>query len=771
MLLGGEGYEISRSVRLRSSASAYFNRMLTTPTDNKKWTFSVWGKRGNLGSLNSIFGTQDDATASGNWASIRFNAANQLEVFQIQSGAYGFQLVTTRVFRDPSAFYNISVLYDSTDATASNRIKVYVNGEQVTAFATASYPILNALTYINQARLHYIGAYSSAPSSIFYTFDGYLTEVNFIDGQALTPSSFGETDSITGVWKAKKYAGTYGTNGFFLNFSDNSNNTAATIGKDSSGNGNNWTPNNISVTAGATYDSMLDVPTMWADGGNGRGNYAVLSPTVAPSGRTTLSAANLQTLGTSSSESGVEYGTIQASSGKWYWECTVLALSTSATYPAFGVGRTLINNSNGDAPAFESGGAAIFTGGAVYKESSLVTTVSSYTTNDVIGIALDVDNLTCAFYKNGTLLTTVTSLTAGTYFATIGSYYNSSAAINFGQRPFAYTPPTGFKALNTQNLPDATIKKGNAYFDASLFAPTSGVSGSVTGVNFQPDFVWSKNRGAAESHTLIDAVRGGGNLLQSNTTNAEQSGSFITSFNSNGFSYGTGIFVTGNYVGWQWKESASAGFDIVTYTGTGSARTISHSLGVAPKMIIIKDRTSGSNFWVVGHTSITWNSYLRLNDTTSIETSIVAWNNTAPTSSVFSLGTSNVLNASSNNYIAYLFAEVAGFSKFGSYTGNGSTDGPFVYLGFRPRFVMVKLTSSAGGNWVIMDSARPTYNKGNSDLLYPNLSNAEASSGSGVEMLSNGFKLNGTYGDVNASGLTYIYAAFAENPFKNSLAR
>jgi hypothetical protein len=772
LLLGGEGYQISRSVRLRSSASGYFNRTLTTPTDNKKWTFSVWGKRGNLGSLNSIFGTQDDNTASGNWTSIRFNTSNQLEVFQIASGAYSFQIVTTRVFRDPSAFYNISVLYDSANATASERVKVYVNGEQVTAFATASYPALNTQTYLNQARIHYIGAYSAAPSSIFYTFDGYLTEINFIDGQALTPSSFGETDVITGVWKPKKYAGTYGTNGFFLNFADNSAATAAAIGKDNSGNGNNWTPNNISVTAGATYDSMLDVPTLYADGGNGRGNYCTLNPLGYKPSATTITQANLRVTTNTSSAFGA-VGSIAVDSGKWYWEATfaggqymVVGIS-SATTPIttdtfVGGTATSYGYYNGNGQKYNNGTGASY--GA------------TYTTNDVIGVALDLDAGTLTFYKNGTTQGTAFTSLSGLFTPAFSDVDTPSGAcdiaVNFGQRPFAYTPPTGFKALNTQNLPEPTIKKGNAYFDVTTYTGT-GSARSVTGLGFQPDLVWVKGRSVAYSHLLTDSVRGVSKRLVSDSNAAEVTDTdTLTAFNSDGFSWGTGIGGNQNaatYAAWQWKESASAGFDIVTYTGTGANRTVSHSLGVAPSMIIFKRRNSTSN-WPVYHVSNGNTAGVYLNGTNAKNTSVDFWNNTSPTSTVFTLGAANEVNVNTSTNVAYCFSEVAGFSKFGSYTGNGSTDGPFVFCGFRPRFVMVKRTDAAE-NWEIIDTARNAFNA--ADLpLYPNLSNAEAATSPAREdVLSNGFKLRTSNGGVNASGGTYIFAAFAEHPFKNSLAR
>jgi hypothetical protein len=266
------GYRIQRSVRLRSSASAYLNRTLTTPTSGSIWTYSLWVKRGALNSNQQLLSA---GASVSDQIYFQGGGTDKLIVY------LGASQTTTQVFRDPSAWYHFVFAVDTTQATASNRLKIYLNGSQITTFDATGYPTQNSTTKINSAVAHYIGRYAASASDYV---DGYLTEINFIDGQALTPSSFGETNTLTGVWRPKKYNGTYGTNGFYLNFSDNSAATAAAIGKDSSGNGNNWTPNNISVTDGVTYDSMLDSPTQFGDGGNGRGNYCTGNPLITYNG-------------------------------------------------------------------------------------------------------------------------------------------------------------------------------------------------------------------------------------------------------------------------------------------------------------------------------------------------------------------------------------------------------------------------------------------------------------------------------------------------------
>jgi hypothetical protein len=354
-----------------------------------------------------------------------------------------------------------------------------------------------------------------------------------------------------------------------------------------------------------------------------------------------------------------------------------------------------------------------------------------------------------------------------------------AAAFNFGQRPFSYTPPTGFKALNTLNLPTPTILKGNQYFDATLWTGDNTARNITNSGAMQPDLVWVKSRSTAgTSHVLIDAVRGANLALQSDLTNAEATfASSVTGFNTDGFALGTSNQVNlspRTYVGWQWKEGATQGFDIVTWTGNGSAQAINHSLGVAPAMIIYKYRSAVSN-WAVGHKLLNggvspWNYWLQLEATVAQAASSGAFNNTSPTSTQFTVG---FFNQNATNMVAYLFAEVAGFSKFGSYTGNGSADGPFVFLGFRARFILLK-SSSVTGSWLIYDTSRNTFNVTNLGL-YPNTAAAQATETLNIiDVNANGFKVRGAGGSdpaINTNNQTVIYAAFAENPFKNALAR
>jgi hypothetical protein len=329
-----------------------------------------------------------------------------------------------------------------------------------------------------------------------------------------------------------------------------------------------------------------------------------------------------------------------------------------------------------------------------------------------------------------------------------------------------------------------TIDDPGLYFNTKLYTGT-GSSLANTGVGFQPDLVWIKGRSGATEHVLTDSVRGVTKELSSNDTGAEETvAQGLTAFGSDGFTVGTdGSYNTSSatYASWNFKAGGTAssntdgsitssvsanttsGFSIVSYTGAGGASTVGHGLGVAPKMIIVKNRSSAQH-WQVYHISTGNTKSSQLSGTGASDTASTYWNDTSPTSTVFSVGTGTPTNGSGNSIIAYCFAEKQGYSKFGSYTGNGNADGTFVYTGFKPAFIIVKSATEAR-NWRLWDNKRSTYNL-TDKILYPDLSNAEATGDSEIDMLSNGFKLRKT--SDNTSGETYIYMAFAENPFVTS---
>ena len=781
------GYNLTRSLRFRSSASAYVTRTPASSGNRQTWTWSYWIKRGILSTGQIFLGTAD---ASGNNGTYFYWLSGDTLRIEDYSTSFVWRLDTTQVFRDPSSWYHIVLAVDTTQATAANRVKLYVNGSQVTAFSSATYPSLNYNCYMNSnanpMSIGRMGAYNSAYG------DMYMAETYFIDGQALTPSSFGSTNALTGVWQPARYTGSYGTNGFYLPFTDNSALTTSSnvgLGKDFSGNANYFVTNNISITAGVTYDSMTDVPTLTSATA---ANYCVGNP-LSLGSNAALTNGNLS--GTLTGSGGWSATICGLTSGKWYYEATVTANSGNSMWVGF-ISDAYTKNDNNWSYGTQ---IALYANDA--RNGNNGGYGASWTTNDVIGVALDLSTSSgsITFYKNGTsqgvMFSSLTSSAAWRPLVS-GGGTGTTIAMNFGQRPFTYTAPTGYVALNTYNLPTSTIVKGNTVMDATLYTGTLLSNAVTNAASFKPDLVWLKSRSAATDNKLTDSVRGVTKAWVSNSATAETTDTQgLTAFGSAGFTVGTDTNynnLAATYVGWQWQAgqgssssntngtitstvsvNASAGFSVVSFTGNGtSGATVGHSLGVAPSFIIIKRRATPPSVpdSIVYHSSLGNTGALVLDQTVGTQTGSAFWNNTSPTSSVISLGNDANTNNSGNTFIAYAWTPIAGFSAFGSYTGNGSTDGPFVYTGFRPRWIMAKQSSAAGQSWNIFDTARNTYNVTNT-TLYADQSSAEDSVSNAYDILSNGFKLRTSASQGNTNGATYIYAAFAENPFKNSLAR
>ena len=779
----GGDYTIARSLRFRSSASAYLNRTFTTPTDNKKWTWSAWVKLGTLSTGRILFCADIDAN---NRAQLQMGSGNNLAFDQLNAGNFDGVTSTVAVYRDPSAWYHVVFVFDSANATASLRNRYYINGIEQAYNDSVTIP-QNTASKINSAVSHKIGRNTVTG----FQFDGYMAEQHFIDGQALDPSSFGANNASTGVWQPKKYAGTYGTNGFYLPFSDNASTT--TLGSDSSGNGNNWTTNNISLTAGSTYDSMTDVPTLTSATAS---NFAVMNP-LDKSSNVAISNANLTTAWGSSSIANIRGTFALPTTGKYYWE----ALFSGTSQGSVGVAAD-----NMPLGSVASGTYISYAeSGLKYVNGSSSAYGSTYGSGDLIGIAYDADASQITFYKNNTSQGAI-SLTANTTYFPLAVHYNTTINHNFGQRPFAYTPPTGFVALNTFNLPTPTIgatasTQANKNFDATLF--TSAGTSDVNVVNaggFAPDLVWYKDRSTGSTwHTLVDRVRGNNLTLSSNQTDQEYNildngytGRKLV-LNSNGFTLNDAYNAQSPdaIVGWQWKANGagstntagsitstvsantSAGFSVVTFTSPASGTcSVGHGLGVKPSMVIVKCRSVGNSGWFVWHQALGDNNtdYLMLHSTAAEQSYSTMWGTVGRTSTLLGFTQGGTLEANAT-HVAYAFSEVAGYSKFGSYTGNGSSDGPMVVTGFRPKYVMIK-SSTNSTYWYVYDSVRNTFNL-TTQILYPNLSNAEATGVNSVlDFVSNGFKIRDSgAGELNISGATFIYAAFAETPFKYSLAR
>ena len=751
------GYQIEQSLRFNSADSAYLNRTPSSAGNRKTWTWSGWVKRTTttISVLSSCYSASND---NGN---IDFGFRGDDQSFFVVGWTTTWRR-TTQVFRDPSAWYHIVLVVDTTQATAANRLKVYVNGTEVTSFSTSNNPSQNADLGYNQASTTRIGSSSNAVGNLF---NGYLAEVNFIDGSALDPTDFGELDD-NGVWRPIEYAGSYTGNSFYLKF-------ASGDGTDSSGLSNTWTANNF-TTSGTGTDVMDDTPTT---------NWCTLNPLDRLSTAASLANGNLDV--TTSAGSGVK-GTCAMLDGKYYFETTV-----GSTGSNIWVGiRNTINTQH-----------------YLYAQSGLksdISTSSSYgastTTGDVIGVAFDSSAGSLVFYKNGTsqgtAFTGISSNDTWVPFFFTNPSVSTAWVFNFGQRAFAYTPPTGFKALNTSNLPAPEIADGSDYFNTVLWSG-DGVSGrAITGVGFQPDFLWIKRRNASVSHYLQNSIAGATYYMFSDDQIYERNlDDSVDSFDTDGFTLGNDSGTNGSggtYVGWNWlaggsvsadnntdgsitstvSANPSAGFSIVTWNGSTANDTVGHGLGVEPSLIIFKRRNATTS-WPVYHSTISPSNVVYLNETAAQASSGNSFGSTptAPTSSVFSVGDKGDTNY--GDMLAYCFAEVEGYSKFGSYTGNGNPDGPFVFCGFKPRWIMLKKTNTSTiyTSWSIYDTARDSYNVSDAPL-YANVADQEGTnsqgtveSGHNVDILSNGFKLRDSNQIRNTSGDTYIFAAFAENPF------
>jgi hypothetical protein len=822
----------TQSLRFDRGSNTYLTRTPSSASNRKTFTFSCWIKRANFASsVQTLIIARPTSTPN---TSIQILDTNNI---RIQDTGISMDLRSSRVFRDVSSWYHIVVAVDTTQSTSSNRAKLYINGSQETSFSTETYPTQNGDTLLNNTNQHEIGdmLYSGTTN-----FDGYMSEINFVDGLALDPTYFGETKN--GVWIAKKYTGSYGTNGYRLEFKNTSVGTgsSSTIGADTSGNDNHWTSSGI-----AAHDcNFPDSP---------ENNFCTLNSVGRRYGQSytaTFSEGNLKAV--QGGNATHIWGTMAinqiASQGGVYFEVRLDSTDGNRSYGGL-IGDNGVNNkssnSNGatyhypikaliDLMSNVRGHFGTDTDGT---STDLTSGNTGFSDGDIAGFAILSDGKFFC-HRNGTYIKNASGntgnpstganpvatidLTEGDWVPYVG--YNSSYSVNFGQDStfagqessggnqdangigdFKYAVPTNCLALCTSNMAEPTIGPNSAtqaddHFNTVIFSGTGSSPLSVTGVGFQPDWLWMKRRDNATNgnNILYDSTRGGTNALRSNTNGAEsQFGDMVITFASDGFSFtGTdGLNASSDYsnVAWNWKANGgttssnsdgtttstvqantTAGFSIITYTGNATAgATIGHGLGKAPKWVITKAR-SGSYSWLVGHDEIAsdaWTDALLLDTDGATSDSNLFWNDTVPNSTVVTLGGAyNPVNGNNVTYVMYAFAEIEGYSKFGSYTGNGSSDGTFVYTGFRPAWVLLKVTNQSSQRWELFDSVRSPNNPSD-DRLSPNLSDAEYTGYQTPDFLSNGFKLTSTQGYTNDSGNNYIYIAFAEAPFKYANAR
>ena len=715
---------ITNSLIFNDADNAYLSRT-NDAGDRDTFTISVWVKRCALGSVQYILDTYDGSST--NDGMIRFNTDNTMS---IRLGSPSSLLyITNRTFEDTSKFYHIMLSVNTGESTAADRAKLYVDGDRITSFSTQTTSGSVNTQFNYSSATFRIGSTTSGS----YDFDGYLAEFNQVDGTALTPDTFGLTDTSTGRWIPKALTGiTYGTNGFRLQFGSSS-----ALGDDTSGN-----ENDFSVTNLVAGDQTTDSPTQ---------NHATWNP--HPNTGGTLSEGNLK-LVTASSGYSVKLATLKPKSGKYYAEFTIGAENGGLL---IGVQELATAPSSSSTTFPQGDGSFAWRGsnGYVFNGGSSSVAGSTYTTGDVLALALDLDNQVLKFYKNNSLDNTI-GLTGKDVGIAVGDFGNAqygTVTANFGQKSFTYTPPTGFVALQQDNLPETA----------------KGITG----------FTWIKDRDNSMNHNSYDSSNGEFNRLVPNATSAilnTQGG--VSKFLKGGIAVGDTANVNNSgasMVAWNWvanggttasnsngsitstvQANTTAGFSIVQWTGDGGQSTVGHGLSNTPKIVIQKDLDSTSDWWF--YTTAIDGSYDYLKLDSSVAKS--DFSATAPTSTVF---TSHGWGTTS--MIGYCFHEISGYSKFSSYTGNGNADGPFVYTGFRPAWIMIK-NAGATASWFMLDAARNTFNPVENWLVADDPQAEVVTSGDRkIDFLSNGFKIRATTTDFNGSSANMLYMAFAEHPF------
>ena len=825
----------TQSLRFEDGDSPYLEFDPASSTAGT-WTMSFWVKRANLGASYAIF-SSGIVDARGH---LLFNSDDQLQLQPFNSSGQAGYTKTDMKFRDVSAWYHIVISANGiTTSNIATNLIIYVNG----VVATRSFNQGSSASggdRLGDTQAKRIGEF--APDSGSH-FDGYLCDFNFVDGTVKDQNDFGEFKN--GVWIAKEPdVSDYGAGGWRLQFNQTGTGTASasTIGADTSGQTNHWTSSGIV----ASDCNMPDSP---------ENNFCTWNPlTIGSQG--TLSEGNLKNASFYTSDLSGNASTFFPESGKWYWE---LRVDVGGTYPYIGItsqektNATVAGGTNYSI-AWRVNGTGATLGsslGTITKEN-----IPSFADDDIISFALDVDARKIWVAKNNTYADSGdpangtgqnASWTLDVGISPFISGYQSQGVgtiANFGQDDtyagaissagntdgngkgvFKYAQPSGYLALCTSNLTEPTISpnadtQADDYFNAVLYTG-NGSTQSITGVGFQPDWVWIKGRSFGSNNRVTDSSRGASKGLKINGTDAEDTSStyYATAFGSDGFSLNSGAGdVNQNnetFVAWNWlanggttssntdgsitstvQANTTAGFSIVTYTGSTS-ESVGHGLGVAPKMIMVKDRDATSS-WAVYHQSVqnaTSNGFLELNSTSATQTGSNprflsgTAGTSQPTSTVFYVNnySGSSTNNTGNDYVAYCFAEVEGYSRFGNYIPNGNNDGTFVFTGFEISFLMIKRAVGGTGvysSWAMYDNKRKTINSDvgtDSNPLFANKSSQEGIRGNGslsisgtrtaIDFLSNGFKLRDVANEIGVSGNTYIYMAFAKNPFKYSTAQ
>jgi len=819
-------YQIANSCRFDGTASYLDITWGAAASDDNKKTISVWLKR----SLVDSSTKQKIITAVGNTGTYLFNRDVTDSIGYYADGGATYGITTTRKFRDPSAWFHFVGIWDAGESNDYDRVKIYINGE---LFALnnggwtfyGGYPGTTIPDLGKNGVVNYISRYSTASGY----FNGYMADFIQIDGTAAI-SDFGETKN--GVWIPKDPSGlTFGTNGFWLDFAD-----STAFGNDVSGNNNDWASSGLS-----THDQMKDSPTFDSD--TNAGNFCTFNP-LYQGAYIALSEGNLRTAGASASDGGRALGTMAAPSGKWYWECVLKAVNQ--WIPSTGIrdlnsGTAMIDANQGPDRSITldpapPGEVYINTTAANNINMGTVTVdqtgITAYASDDILSLALDLDNRKIWYAKNNVWWNSGDPV-AGTnpqaswsaddgiamtpwcaQYNTSSSYFNFGADASFagvdtgtagpyadatGYGSFYYAPPTDFLALCAGNLPtpvaDPAADTGPyKYFVPKLYTGDGAVTLAITGLEFQPDFTWIKNRDTTDPNCLFDSSRGATKLITASTEAAETTDTdTLKSWTSDGYTVGADVKVNTNteaYASWNWLANAGTtstnddgsidsevqvdsdrGFSIMTYTGTGSgAITYGHGLGARPEFILnfrleaVQGCTVFQHLMNGGAAPVDQGRmYLGYSGAYGVGSGGL-WDVSAINSSTIGCISGTWMNQS-EDFLTYAWVGKEGYSKFGTYEGNGNADGAVVYTGFRPAWIMTKSTDSTS-DWAMFDDKRLGYNVNNNAQAAHLVAEATTDM---IDILSNGFKFR-IATDPNVAE-SYIYMAFAHNPFKYATAR
>ena len=814
----------------RNKSTAFLSNEADAPTSAKIMSFGGWIKRHKIAVHSSLF--SGVISGSGHVSAFYFNSSDQLNVYSYTGSAYTFEYITTRLFRDTSAWYHLWVEINSTQATnaIADRVKIYVNGIRETSFGTETRiadgsPDIRG--YATDGAVFTFGHADAAATSNAYYADWY-----FIDGSAVSPvDTVGEFKG--GVFIPKAYSPTFGDNGFHLKFDQIGIGTASdtTIGADSSDNDRHF----------ASTDGTDVVASDCALPDSPENNFATMNPLHfrVSNGTQTYSDGNLKFGQPTANSWGFGFTTLNVKSGKWYAELRS-AGNTSVNAGVANVGHygyhKFVSKQN---PQNETGIWQLNMDGTATKtrfnNSTASATYTGFGNGQILGILLNADDKELSFTVDGTLQTGFGSSgvvdistdgsasDAWSFFA--NTYYGSSETMtwNFGQDSsflgtetatsnadakgngtFHTAPPSGYLALCTANLEEPTIGPNSDTTSSQNFAPViyNGLNSTAQDitVGFKPDFVWIKTRNAAISHMLFDSNRGATKFIQADATGAEGTGSdSLTDFDvsGGGFSLGADSSTTAvnnngkTYVSFNWKANGSTTTtNDASSTGVGDIDSV-YQANTTAGFSIVTYTSNNSNSTTVAHglgikpdiviqknrsATSNWLVLHQLVDG-SVDYHLLdstsaggAGSQPASTTSTIATWKSSGSDTTGNLMVAYCFASIEGYSKMGIYTGNGNANGAFVYTEFRPAWLMVKFASNASESWHIFDSTRATSNVVKARLIADG-SSAENSNDSILDFTSNGFKFRENNAGWNGSGNIYIYMAFAEAPFKYANAR